>query len=417
MSKDDKDSSQLNACVTNLLKRSLCKEIQDTIFEMKEIRDDAHHIWITLKDVYGEPECDDKVQKTSESLEGSSTPSTSIIEPQVTSLGEEGGQKPQEAASLEQAVEPLVTGGLTACHREAEPMCVMGDPQEPSVDPLHFNNNDHQLSEETTSPNPFTSSIEHFSCFMAKVEKCSEKENEVGEYKFGKMSKKDKEKIAKLMELVVSQKEMIEGQQAYLRSLNDEFDKYKLVNVSLIKKCKSLNEECTRATNSLSCVAQLKETNRELVDNLVELTSKHGDLQNDHIELLKSHEKLMDAHAMLEIAHEVVLTSVKFIEPLSHTCTCSLVNNDLSCANICVDQASQSSIEHVCVETCDDLLIQENDELKKEVERLNKSLSELKGKNQVQPSQDNRDNMVKKLEKGSTDTCSSPHQDLKINKS
>jgi len=287
----------------------------------------------------------------------------------------------------------------------------MGDPQEPSVDPLHFDNDDHQLSEETTSPNPFTSSIEHFSCFMAKVEKCSEKENEVGEYKFGKMSKKDKEKIAKLMELVVSQKEMIEGQQAYLKSLNDEFDKYKLVNVSLIKKCNSLNEECTRATNSLSCVAQLKETNGELVDNLVELTSKHGDLQNDHIELLKSHEKLMDAHAMLEIAHEVVLTSVKFIEPLSHTCTCSLVNNDLCCANICVDQASQSSIEHVCVETCDDLLILENDELKKEVERLNKSLSELKGKNQVQPSQDNRDNMVKKLEKGSIDTCSNPEQD------
>jgi len=63
MSKDDKESSQLNACVTNLLKRSLCKEIQDTIFEMKEIRDDAHHIWVTLKDVYCNPECDDEVQR------------------------------------------------------------------------------------------------------------------------------------------------------------------------------------------------------------------------------------------------------------------------------------------------------------------------------------------------------------------
>ena len=63
MSKKDLECSQLNACITNLLKRSLCKDIQDTIYEMKEIRDDAHHIWVTLKDVYCNPECDDEVQR------------------------------------------------------------------------------------------------------------------------------------------------------------------------------------------------------------------------------------------------------------------------------------------------------------------------------------------------------------------
>jgi hypothetical protein len=41
-----------------------------------------------------------------------------------------------------------------------------------------------------------------------------------------------------------------------------------------------------------------------------------------------------------------------------------------------------------------------------EVERLNVDLSKLKGKSQVQPCQDNRDNMVKKLEKGSNRTSS-----------
>ena len=41
----------------------------------------------------------------------------------------------------------------------------------------------------------------------------------------------------------------------------------------------------------------------------------------------------------------------------------------------------------------------ENIELKEEVERLKKDVIQLKGKEEAQPSQDNRDNMVKKLEK------------------
>ena len=61
------------------------------------------------------------------------------------------------------------------------------------------------------------------------------------------------------------------------------------------------------------------------------------------------------------------------------------------------------------VESCYDLITKENDELKQEVERLMKDLYRLKGKDiesNVQPSQDNREEMVKKLEKGSTVTCS-----------
>jgi hypothetical protein len=63
-------------------------------------------------------------------------------------------------------------------------------------------------------------------------------------------------------------------------------------------------------------------------------------------------------------------------------------------------------MEHVFVETCDDLLAKENDQLMQEVGRLKDDLSKLKGKCQVQPCQDNRDNMVKKLEKGSNRTSS-----------
>jgi Tfp pilus assembly protein PilN len=73
----------------------------------------------------------------------------------------------------------------------------------------------------------------------------------------------------------------------------------------------------------------------------------------------------------------------------------------LSCTKPYCSQASQSSIEHVFVDTCDDLIAKENDQLMQEVEKFKEDLSKLKGKSQVQPCQDNRDNMVKKLEKGS----------------
>jgi hypothetical protein len=70
---------------------------------------------------------------------------------------------------------------------------------------------------------------------------------------------------------------------------------------------------------------------------------------------------------------------------LSHTCTCSQVQIDLSCTNVCFSQASQPSIEHVLVESCDDLIAKENDDLKQEVKRLQRDLYVLKGKGKCNP--------------------------------
>jgi hypothetical protein len=52
------------------------------------------------------------------------------------------------------------------------------------------------------------------------------------------------------------------------------------------------------------------------------------------------------------------------------------------------------------VETCDDQIAQENDHLKIEVKKLEIEVNKLKKQAKVQPDQDNRNNMVKKLEKG-----------------
>jgi hypothetical protein len=105
----------------------------------------------------------------------------------------------------------------------------------------------------------------------------------------------------------------------------------------------------------------------------------------------------MDSYALLESAHEVMVTTIKDSQP--HTYTYAQPFIDLSCANSCCSQAKPSCDEHVLVETCDNLIASENDELKRENEMIKIKLSQLKGKGHVQPSQDNYDHMVKKLEK------------------
>jgi hypothetical protein len=116
---------------------------------------------------------------------------------------------------------------------------------------------------------------------------------------------------------------------------------------------------------------------------------------------------------LLESAHEIVVTKVKYSQP--HTCTCAPPSIDSSCANSCCSQAKPSCDEHILVETCDSFITNENDELKRENEMLKMELNRLKGKGHVQPSQDNRDHMVKKIEKGSSITCAKlPQINLKI---
>jgi hypothetical protein len=97
-----------------------------------------------------------------------------------------------------------------------------------------------------------------------------------------------------------------------------------------------------------------------------------------------------------------MVTKVKDFQ--SHTCTCAPHSIILSYANSCCSQAKPSCDEQVHVETCDDFIASENDELKRENEMLMMELRQLKDKGHVQPSQDSHGHMVKKLEKGSTIT-------------
>ncbi|RCV37981.1 hypothetical protein SETIT_8G105900v2 [Setaria italica] len=239
-------------------------------------------------------------------------------------------------------------------------------------------------------------------CFMAKGEKKIKDEDEEFEFEF------DKKEVVKLMETMCKQRGDLERQENHLskrikelESLNEEMKKLNVTNVSLLDKCEKLEKEYACATNSHSCVAPLEEANQKFKVQLEELTSKYVNLQATHKELQCSHERLVDSHTMLEMTHKVMIDMVKSLEPQSHKCTCSISRHNISYANPCNSQAKVSWYDQILVESCDDLIAQENDNLKQEVKKLKMDLSGLKGKSIAQPSQDNRD-VVKKLESGST---------------
>jgi hypothetical protein len=102
------------------------------------------------------------------------------------------------------------------------------------------------------------------------------------------------------------------------------------------------------------------------------LKSSIGVLQGQHDILLKTHQDL-----------EVQFDALWLSTPKTPT------NNE-------------ASTSQVSVETCDEQITQENDHLKREVKKLELEVDKLKKKAKVQPPQDNRNNMVKKLEKRKT---------------
>jgi hypothetical protein len=137
------------------------------------------------------------------------------------------------------------------------------------------------------------------------------------------------------------------------------------------------------------------------------LTRKHVKLQKDYEVLKGSHGNLQDEHVMLQVSHEVVVTSVKHFQPLTQKCTCLFNSINFVYANACCSQCQQSSVEQIHVDSCDDLITQENDLLKLEVQILKNEMVELKRKTLGQPTQNNRDHMVNKLELRTTVTRSS----------
>ena len=139
--------------------------------------------------------------------------------------------------------------------------------------------------------------------------------------------------------------------------------KQELFLISKMEELKALNERYEKlsikhALVTNSSVSQLEKENFELKARLDELSSKYNVLQANYVHLKCSHDEVVESSIMLEVAHEVVITSVKFSQPLTHSLTSTPSQLNISCTNECAPQASQSSIE---------LNLIENIELKEEV--------------------------------------------------
>ena len=138
-----------------------------------------------------------------------------------------------------------------------------------------------------------------------------------------------------------------------------------------------------------------------------DLMCKFKLLSKEHENLKLKFESINDTNDSLEMK-QTILCAIPISRIDASTSCIDLI--DESCSNPCNEKCN----ENVVVESCDDLIAKENDELKQEVEMLMKDLYRLKGKgieSNVQPSQDNREDMVKKLKKESTVTCSKCHKE------
>jgi hypothetical protein len=126
-----------------------------------------------------------------------------------------------------------------------------------------------------------------------------------------------------------------------------------------------------------------------------------------------SHEDLQDAHVMLQVSHEVVVTSVKHFQPHTQEYICSPNFINPICANAYCSQSTQSNVEQINVDSCDDLIPEENDTLKLEVKMLEQKVKVLEKQVKVRHPQDNHRNMVNKLENGSNSTKRASQQSNK----
>jgi hypothetical protein len=113
-------------------------------------------------------------------------------------------------------------------------------------------------------------------------------------------------------------------------------------------------------------------------------------------ELAKSKEttcSLKSSNGGLQVQHDVLLKAHQDLEVQFGALWSSTSKTSTN------DKASTSQVS---VATCDDLIAQENDYLKREVKKLELEVNKLKNQAKVQHPQHNRSNVVKKVEKGKT---------------
>jgi hypothetical protein len=263
-------------------------------------------------------------------------------------------------------------------------------------------------NDESTSPKGLSSHFDfHICCVANEHDSGSTNEDEEEERSFmqlyARLCQEDKTVMLKLLERAREQSEARQMLDNVLSMKMQSFDELakehkelKCSYVDLVQRYESISIE---QDNTLHCITQLVNKNALLKDQVEKLKIENLAFQDKYDMLLCSHENLIDDHIILNNTHEVVIENLKSQQP--HSCTCIQIDTILPCANACCPSTSKPSFELEFTGTKDDTY----QKLKEENESLKMSLTQLKGKCIAQPSQDNRDHMVKKLETRTTVAC------------
>jgi hypothetical protein len=266
-------------------------------------------------------------------------------------------------------------------------------------------NDQWRPNDESTSSIGLSSHFDsHICCVANENDSGSTNEDEEEERNFmqlyARLSQKYKAVMLKLLERVREQSEarqrlenVLSMKMLHFDELTKEHEELKCSHVDLVQRYETISIE---QDNALHCIAQLVNRNALLKDRVEKLKVENLAFQEKYDMLLCSHENLMDNHIILNTAHEVVIENLKSQQP--QPCTCIQIETISSCAYACCPSTSKSSLELQLAGTKDETY----QKLKEENKRLKMSLTQLKGKCIAQPSQENRDHMVKKLETGTT---------------
>ena len=123
-----------------------------------------------------------------------------------------------------------------------------------------------------------------------------------------------------------------------------------------------------RQAKEIKNLNALNDLNASLVTKYENLLCKFKLLSKEHEELKLKFESINDANDSLEM-EQTIPCAIPISRVDASTSCIDLI--DESCSNPCNEKCN----ENVVIESCDDLIAKENEELKQEVERLMKDLA------------------------------------------
>jgi transcriptional regulator with XRE-family HTH domain len=160
-----------------------------------------------------------------------------------------------------------------------------------------------------------------------------------------------------------------------------------------------------------------KDKNEELAQEHVIGKETISSLEGSIGALQDSYDVLQRTHKNLTVQFDAFWASIPKSSSTPDTTKVSTSNGYIRCYNVDIDalyaKSQQQNVEKIVVESCDEAIGKENDALKLEVKRLKQKVRVLEKQVKAQPSQDNRRNMVNKLEKGKIVPMLAPQQQKK----